>query len=162
MTRTTGSLPLPARSVAVAAILAATIALAAGAAAPAFAETPPAPVSPEPIAASDLAAHHQITVTLSTLMQRHGDVVVSVLIQGPNPDTGRPGWSRCADLPQSGLPIWTDLPVRLAYPAVYTVSSYSDFACSDGYNYRWSTGTINTRYAHWLVHTGTGPRISLR
>ena len=162
MTRTTDPRRSRIRRLTAAAILAATLALVGGAASPAFAETPPAPAPPDAVGASDYAAHYQRTVTLSTLMVRHGDVVTSVLLQGPDPATGQPGWSRCVDLPQSGLPIWVDLPVRLAYPGTYTASSYSDFACSDGYNYRWSTGTIDTRFTHWLVHTSTAPRISLR
>lgn len=162
MTRNTRWRPSGTRRFAAAVIIATTLALGGAAAAPAFAETTPAPAPVDSVGASDYAAHYQRTITLSALMSRHGNVVTSVLLQGPDPATGRPGWSRCVDLPQSGLPIWVDLPVRLAYPATYTASSYSDFACSDGYNYRWSTGTIDTRFPHWLVHTGTGPRISLR
>lgn len=161
MTRTTDPRPSRARRITAAAILAANLALGAGAAAPAFADAP-VPSSPDAIGASDVAAHHSITVTLSTQMRRQGDVVTSVLLQGPNPDTGRPGWSRCVDLPQSGLPIWTDLPVRLASPARYTASSYSDFACSNGDNYRWSTGTIDTRFTHWVVYTIRSPKLTLR
>ncbi|MCJ1714759.1 hypothetical protein [Curtobacterium sp. VKM Ac-2922] len=115
-----------------------------------------------PTTTSDVAAHHAVTVTLSTQMRRQGDVVTSVLLQGPDPVTGRPGWSRCVDLPQSGLPVWTSLQVRLAYPATYTTSAYSDFACSNGYDYRWSTGPISTRLQHWVVYTFRSPKITLR
>ncbi|KIC58526.1 hypothetical protein [Microbacterium hominis] len=162
MTRMTDPRTSRARRLTATAILAATLALTGGAAAPAFAEMPSDPAPPDAVTTSDYAAHHIRTVTLSTLMRRSGDVVTSVLLQGPDPATGRPGWSHCVDLPQSGLPIWVDLPVRLAYPGTYTASSYSDFACSDGYNYRWSTGTIDTRFTHWIVYTGREPRLSLR
>lgn len=114
------------------------------------------------IASADDAAHHDITVRLSTLAHRTGDVVTSVLLQGPDPETGRPGWSRCIDLPQSAVPTWNELPVQLAYPAEYTASSYKDSACADGFNYHWSTGTISTRFTHWSVYTFRAPRISLR
>lgn len=144
-------------------IAAATVAALPLGAAPAIAASDGIPSSPPPaVDTSDLAAHHHVTVRLSTLMHRRGDVVTPVLIQGPDPYTGRPGWSQCHDLPQSGLPIWNDLDVRLAYPAVYTISSYSDFACSNGYDYRWSTGTIDTRFTHWIVYTFRSPKISLR
>ncbi len=113
-------------------------------------------------AAGDETAHHAVTVTFSTLMHRTGDVVTSVLLQGPDPETGRPGWSKCIDLPQSGLPTWTTVPVRLAYAADYTTSSYRDFACAGGFDYRWSAGTISTRFTHWTVYTFRAPRISLR
>jgi hypothetical protein len=119
------------------------------------------PASADATRTSDLAAHHSITVTLSTLMQRRGDVVTSVLLQGPNPANGRPGWSRCVDLPQSGLPVWESIPVQLAYPATYTTSAYSDFACSNGYDYRWSTGRISSRFQHWVFYTFKPPVVSL-
>ncbi|MBF4622798.1 hypothetical protein [Clavibacter sp. VKM Ac-2872] len=115
----------------------------------------------DPVAASDYSVRQQ-TVHFSAHMQRYGDVVVSILIQGPNPGNGRPGWSRCVDLPQSGLPIWTDIGVGLLANARYTVSSYSDFACSRGANYRWTTGTVDTRWTHWIVYPIRSPHVTLR
>lgn len=137
------------------------LAVVAGAAICGVGVTAP-PASAVTMATSDIAAHHAVTVTLSTQMRRQGDVVTSVLLQGPDPVTGRPGWSRCVDLPQSGLPVWTSLQVRLAYPATYTTSAYSDFACSNGYDYRWSTGPISSRFQHWVVYTSRSPKATLR
>ncbi|WP_156122648.1 hypothetical protein [Microbacterium hominis] len=105
-----------------------------------------------------IVAHHASAVTLSTMMQRRENVVASVLLQGPDPSTGRPGWSRCVALPQSGPPTWADLPVRLAFAADYIVTSYDDFACTDGQGYRGSVGTISTRFAHWIVSASDPPR----
>ncbi|CAQ00952.1 hypothetical protein ACR8AL_00940 [Clavibacter sepedonicus] len=135
---------------------------AAPVAAPAGAATT-ATVAPagDPVAASDRYVRRQ-TVHFSAHMQRYGDVVVSILIQGPNPGNGVPGWSRCVDLPQSGLPIWTDIGVDLLANSRYTVSSYSDFACSRGANYRWTTGTVDTRWTHWIVYPIRSPHVTLR
>ncbi|MBM7412475.1 hypothetical protein JOE38_002298 [Clavibacter michiganensis] len=119
-----------------------------------------APVG-DPVAASDAYVRRQ-TVRFSAHMQRYGDVVVSILVRGPNPGNGAPGWSRCVDLPQSGLPIWTEIGVDLLANARYTVSSYSDFACSRGANYRWTTGTVDTRFTHWIVYPIRSPKWTLR
>lgn len=119
-----------------------------------------APVG-DPLTASAYYVRRQ-TVHFSAQMQRYGDVVVSILVQGPNPGNGAPGWARCVDLPQSGLPIWTDIGVDLAANARYTVSSYSDFACSRGANYRWTTGTVDTRFTHWIVYPIRSPKWTLR
>ncbi|WP_043675874.1 hypothetical protein [Clavibacter michiganensis] len=102
------------------------------------------------------------TVHFSTHVHLYGDVVVSVLVQGPNPGNGVPGWSRCVDLPQSGRDTWTDIGVGLVANARYTVSSYSDFACSRGANYRWTTGAVDTRFTHWDVYTIRSPKWTLR
>jgi len=115
----------------------------------------------DPIAASDAYVRQQ-TVRFSTHMQTYGDVVVSILVQGPNPANGRPGWSRCVDLPQSGLNTWTEIGVGLLANARYTVSSYSDFACSRGANYRWTTGTVDTRFTHWIVYPIRSPKWTVR
>ncbi|OUE20786.1 hypothetical protein BFL34_01604 [Clavibacter michiganensis] len=132
----------------------------ASAAAPSATTTTVAPAG-DPVSASDYYVRRQ-TVRFSAHMQRYGDVVVSILVQGPNPGNGRPGWSRCVDLPQSGLPIWTEIGVDLLANARYTVSSYSDFACSRGANYRWTTGTVDTRWTHWIVYPIRSPHVTLR
>ncbi|WP_199689034.1 hypothetical protein, partial [Clavibacter lycopersici] len=113
----------------------------------------------DPVAASDHYVRRQ-TVRFSAHMQRYGDVVVSIYVQGPNPDNGRPGWSRCVDLPQSGLNTWTEIGVQLLANARYTVSSYSDFACSRGANYRWTTGSVDTRWTHWIVYPIRSPHVT--
>ncbi|MBP2456951.1 hypothetical protein ABID70_002475 [Clavibacter michiganensis] len=156
--------PRPRRiRVALAALVIAGAALAGVGTAPAerASAAPAVPTGGDPLAASDAYVRQQ-TVRFSTHMQTYGDVVVSILVQGPNPANGRPGWSRCVDLPQSGLDTWTEIGVGLLANARYTVSSYSDFACSRGANYRWTTGTVDTRFSHWIVYPIRSPKWTLR
>ncbi|RIJ51232.1 hypothetical protein DZG00_09655 [Clavibacter lycopersici] len=162
--RTTAPRPRRTRVALAALVVAGSALVGVGAAPAAQASAAPATGSApagDPVAASDHYVRRQ-TVRFSAHMQRYGDVVVSIYVQGPNPDNGRPGWSRCVDLPQSGLNTWTEIGVQLLANARYTVSSYSDFACSRGANYRWTTGSVDTRWTHWIVYPIRSPHVTLR
>ncbi|PPF56292.1 hypothetical protein C5C13_10915 [Clavibacter michiganensis] len=103
----------------------------------------------------------RVTLHLETQMFRRGFVVTSVLLQGPSPENGRPGWSRCVDLPQSGLDRWVGLDVRV-YRGDYRATAYNDFACSRESAYVGSIGYIDTRVFHnWAVYTSRTPKPTL-
>lgn len=106
--------------------------------------------------------YDRVTLHLETQMFRRGFVVTSVLLQGPNPENGRPGWSRCVDLPQSGLNRWVGLDVRV-YRGDYRATAYNDFACSRESAYVGSIGYIDTHvFRNWAVYTSRTPKPSLR
>jgi hypothetical protein len=106
--------------------------------------------------------YDRVTLHLETQMFRRGFVVTSVLLQGPNPENGRPGWSRCVDLPQSGQDRWVGIDVRV-YAGTYRTTTYDDFACSPQDAYVASPGYIDTHvYRHWAVYTSRTPKAALR
>jgi hypothetical protein len=146
-------------------------------AAPASAAAPAAAVAPATVTtvasapgsaapAGDPSAsawrYDRVTLHLETQMFRRGFVVTSVLLQGPNPENGRPGWARCVDLPQSGQNRWVGLDVRV-YAGVYRATTYNDFACSPEAAYVASPGYIDTHvFRHWAVYTSRTPKAALR
>jgi hypothetical protein len=141
------------------------VGVGAAPAAPASAATvPSAPGSAAPAGDPSASAWRpdRVTLHLETRMFRRGFVVTSVLLQGPNPENGRPGWSRCVDLPQSGQDRWVGLDVRV-YAGVYRATTYSDFACSPEAAYVASPGYIDTHvFRHWAVYTSRTPKAALR
>lgn len=136
----------------------------AGAALVGVGAAPAASASAAPTAATTVASawrYDRVTLHLETQMFQRGFVVTSVLLQGPNPENGRPGWSRCVDLPQSGQNRWVGLDVRV-YAGTYRATTYNDFACSPEAAYVASPGYIDTHvYRHWAVYTSRGPKATL-